>query len=118
MTEKFDDKLDRAARELATEISPKRDLWPGIAEAIATPKRSRWTPILAQAAAIVLLVGIGSTIEFELTHGKNGSWIRIDPPIDQVEMMGRLMDKQPTTIFLFPMPATEIIRAMTGIQNP
>ena len=39
MTDEFDNKLDRAARQLATEISPERDLWPGIAEAIERPQR-------------------------------------------------------------------------------
>jgi hypothetical protein len=57
-----DDKLIAAASALATEISPERDLWPGVEQAIATPKRSRWTPMLAQAAAVVLLVGASSGI--------------------------------------------------------
>jgi hypothetical protein len=64
MTEAFDNKLDLAARRLATEISPERDLWPGIAEAIEKPQRSRWTPVFAQAAAIVLLVGASSAVTY------------------------------------------------------
>jgi len=64
MTEEFDDKLDRAARQLATEISPERDLWPEIATAISSPRRSRWTPMLAQAAAVVLLVGASSFVTY------------------------------------------------------
>jgi hypothetical protein len=59
-----DDKLIAAASGLVTEISPDRDLWPGIEQAIATPKRSRWTPMLAQAAAVVLLVGASSGITY------------------------------------------------------
>lgn len=59
-----DDKLIAAASGLATDISPDRDLWPGIEQAIATPKRSRWTPMLAQAAAVVLLVGASSGITY------------------------------------------------------
>ena len=55
-----DDKLIAAASTLSTEISPDKDLWPGIAEAIAQPKRSRWTPVFAQAAAIVLLIAASS----------------------------------------------------------
>ena len=57
----FDDKLDQAARQLATEIAPERDLWPGIEQAIAAPprrERSMWNTLWAQAAAIVLLVGL------------------------------------------------------------
>ncbi len=59
-----DDELIAAASSLSTEISPDRDLWPGIAEAIAAPKRSRWTPMLAQAAAVVLLVGASSGVTY------------------------------------------------------
>ena len=59
-----DDKLAQAARGLATEIAPQRDLWPGIEEAISRPKRSRWTPMLAQAAAVVLLVGASSMVTY------------------------------------------------------
>ena len=72
MTKEFDDKLDRTARQLATEISPDRDLWPGIAEAITTPKRSRWTPMLAQAAAVVLLVGTSSAVTYIATKDSGG----------------------------------------------
>jgi hypothetical protein len=59
-----DDKLIAAASGLATGIKPERDLWPGIEQAIVTPKRSRWTPMLAQAAAVVLLVGASSGITY------------------------------------------------------
>ena len=59
-----DDELIAAASALSTEISPDRDLWPGIEQAIAAPKRSRWTPMLAQAAAVVLLVGASSGITY------------------------------------------------------
>ncbi len=59
-----DDKLIAAASELSTEISPGRDLWPGIAEAIARPKESRRMPMLAQAAAVVLLIGTSSGVTY------------------------------------------------------
>ncbi|MDH3430410.1 MAG: hypothetical protein OEM60_12415 [Gammaproteobacteria bacterium] len=59
-----DDRLVAAAGGLSTEISPARDLWPEIAEAIARPQRSRWTPMLAQAAAVVLLIGASSGITY------------------------------------------------------
>jgi len=64
MNDERDDKLITAARHLSTAIEPERDLWPGIAEAIARPKRSRWTPILAQAAAVVLLIGASSSLTY------------------------------------------------------
>ena len=64
MNDDRDDKLIAAASRLATEISPQRDLWPGVEEAISQPKRSRWTPMLAQAAAIVLLIGASSGLTY------------------------------------------------------
>lgn len=64
MNDKYDDKLMAAAGKLATEISPERDLWPDIETAIREPKRSRWTPVLAQAAAVVLLVGASSMVTY------------------------------------------------------
>ena len=79
MTEKFDDNLDLTARQLATEISPERDLWPGIAEAIEKPQRPRWMPMLAQAAAVVLLAGIREKLRYadvpEGLHGLGLSFI-------------------------------------------
>jgi hypothetical protein len=66
MNEQRDDKLMTAASQLATEIEPQRDLWPGIERAITetAPRRSRWTPAFAQAAAIVLLVGASSGLTY------------------------------------------------------
>jgi len=59
-----DDELIAAAGGLATEISPDRDLWPAIEQTIVAPKRTRWTPMLAQAAAVVLLVGASSGLTY------------------------------------------------------
>jgi hypothetical protein len=64
MSDKDDDKLMAAAGKLATEISPERDLWPGIEAAIHSPKRSSWTPMFAQAAAVLLLVGASSMVTY------------------------------------------------------
>lgn len=64
MNDQRDDKLMAAAQHLSTEISPQRDLWPEIAQAIAKPRRSRWMPRLAQAAAVVLLVGASSSLTY------------------------------------------------------
>ena len=64
MTDNFDDKLLQAAAQLDREISPQRDLWPGIAQAIEAPQRTGWAPMLAQAAAVVLLVGASSAVTY------------------------------------------------------
>ena len=81
MSKEFDDNLDRTAQQLATEISPERDLWPGIAEAIAAPKRSRWTPMLAQAAAVVLLVGTSSAVTYIATKDSSGPVVSVAPEL-------------------------------------
>lgn len=61
MNEQRDDRLIAAARELATDIAPERDLWPGIAESIARP-RGRSSGLFAQAAAVILLVAASSGV--------------------------------------------------------
>jgi len=68
-----DDKLMKAAGQLSTEISPERDLWPDIATAIEKPAPRRWTPMLAQAAAVVLLIGASSTVTYMVTVKDNAS---------------------------------------------
>lgn len=59
-----DDKLMQAARRLRADVSPERDLWPAIEAAIAAPAPRRWSPIFAQAAAVVLLVGASSAVTY------------------------------------------------------
>ena len=81
MTERNDDKLSRAAAELATEISPERDLWPGIAEAITAPVPRRWTPMLAQAAAILLLVGASSAITYVAVKDTGQPLVQVSPEL-------------------------------------
>ena len=68
-----DDKLMKAAGQLSTEISPERDLWPDIAAVIEKPAPRRWTPMLAQAAAIVLLIGTSSTVTYMVTTKDSAS---------------------------------------------
>lgn len=60
MNDERDDSLVRKAGQLATDIAPERDLWPGIAAATA-PRRRR-TPVFAQAAAALLLIAASSGI--------------------------------------------------------
>ena len=81
MTERDDDKMTRAARQLATEITPERDLWPGIAEAITAPSKPRWTPMFAQAAAVLLLVGASSAVTFVAVKGTEQPVVRVAPDL-------------------------------------
>jgi hypothetical protein len=59
-----DEELMRAAAKLEKAICPQRDLWPGISDAIHRPAPRRWSPMLAQAAAVVLLVGASSGVTY------------------------------------------------------
>lgn len=99
----FDDELMAAAAELRTEVTPERDLWPGIERVIAppaTPARTVWNSVWAQAAAVLLLVGgssgvtylamtdnaqtvpeltNGTTLVFEPVSGSFGSMYNLGP---------------------------------------
>ena len=55
------------AAKLSTAVTPERDLWPGIEQAITAPprrERSMWNTAWAQAAAVVLLVGGSSGLTY------------------------------------------------------
>lgn len=68
------DKLSADAARLATEIAPERDLWRDIEAAITTQTMggSRFPRYLAQAAAVLLLVGASSLITYSLTKSESG----------------------------------------------
>lgn len=70
-----DDKMTMAAKGLATEIAPSRDLWPGIEAAIQAPATTapRQTPWYAQAAAVLLLVGASSMVTYSVVKYDDGS---------------------------------------------
>ena len=59
-----DDKLLADAAKLRTEISPERDLWPDIEASITTPEKKAWSPMFAQAAAVVILVAGSSGLTY------------------------------------------------------
>ncbi len=73
------DKLIREAGRLATEISPERDLWPGVAEAISKPARARRMPGFAQAAGVLLLVAGSSGLTYLATRD-NVRIVEVAPP--------------------------------------
>ena len=81
MTDLNEDRLDVLAKGLATEISPQRDLWPGVAEGIATPPRRKWTPMFAQAAAVVLLIGASSAITYVTVKGQQEPIVQVSPEL-------------------------------------
>ncbi len=75
-----DDRLMELARGLAGDVQPERDLWPEIEAAIrdadarprsdAAPSISPWNRYLAQAAAVVLLVGASSGLTYLAMDGR------------------------------------------------
>jgi hypothetical protein len=69
------DALMRAAAALPREIKPGRDLWPGIELAISgKQQRNRWwNGALAQAAAVLLLVGGSSGVTYLAIKDDGGS---------------------------------------------
>lgn len=81
MTDANDDRFDKAAKQLVTEISPERDLWPGVAEAITAPQRPRWTPMFARAAAVVLLIGASSAVTYFTVKGQQGPVVNVMPEL-------------------------------------
>lgn len=58
------DPLTQAASKLAAGEPPSRDLWPEIEAAISEPQKQRWQFPLAQAAAVLLLVGGSSAVTY------------------------------------------------------
>lgn len=78
------DELTALARRLPAGIAPARDLWPGIESAIRERRRQRrfgWNRVLAQAAAVVLLVGGSSGITWLAMSAKMDA----GPPSGQTE---------------------------------
>ena len=70
----LDEEIMQAAGELAAEVTPARDLWPGIEASIADsvrPSGSVWNSVWAKAAAVVLLVGGSSGLTYLVTSAED-----------------------------------------------
>ena len=89
MTNETQDKLSRDAARLATNIAPQRDLWPDIEAAINAadaPQVRGFMPYLAQAAAILPLVGASSGITYlamkpgtDISPGAKNGALTVEP---------------------------------------
>ena len=67
MTDPFDEQLMAKARQLSADVEPARDLWPEIKASIEPPASTGaplWQRYLAQAAAVVLLIGGSSGLTY------------------------------------------------------
>lgn len=73
------DKLMDDAARLAKEIRPERDLWPGIEAEITGSAKRRWSPVYAQAAAVVLLVVASSGITYFAVKGDGAAPLAVQP---------------------------------------
>ncbi len=85
--DRFDDEVMAKAARLSTGVTPERDLWPGIEQAIKSPaveRRSMWNTVWAQAAAIVLLVGGSSGLTYLAMTGD------VDPTVPAMLAPGEL----------------------------
>lgn len=85
--DRFDDEVMAKAARLSTGVTPERDLWPGIEQAISAPvvtRRSMWNTVWAQAAAIVLLVGGSSGLTYLAMTGEG------DPTVPDMMAPGQL----------------------------
>jgi hypothetical protein len=85
MNDSNDDRFDRMAAGLATEIAPERDLWPGIVARLDDNDGEaggawQW-PSFAQAAAVVLLVAGSSGITWLATKDDRGPEFVIAPEL-------------------------------------
>ena len=82
-----DGKIMAGAAKLDRSVTPERDLWPGIAEAIsepARPQRSMQNAVWAQAAAVFLLIGASSGLTY-LAMNEN------DEPMEIIAATGTLV---------------------------
>ncbi len=71
------------------------------------------TELAARAAERAL-----ATVILQVGEGGDGVGIAVEIPIQQIEMMGRLVDEQTAGIFRIGMPAAEVVGAVLGVQIP
>ena len=62
--------------------------------------------------------GMIFTVMFQIAISNDLHWFRIEPPVEQVEMMGGLVNEQCTASFPDSVPAPEVGGTMIGIQVP
>ena len=84
----FDDKLMAMAAAMPAEVSPGRDLWPGIEQAIeqatTAPSHTAWNTVWAQAAAVVLLIAGSSGITYLSVKDDGNSTFPTVVDVDQL----------------------------------
>ena len=77
MNDQIDDKLMADAAKLSTEVRPQRDLWPEIEASIQAQQRKPRSPIFAQAAAVLLLVGASSGVTYMVMKNEQPTQVAV-----------------------------------------
>ena len=62
-----------------------------------------------------LAFGIGFAVETERPHGKNGVRFTVQPPVDQVEVVGGFMNEHTARVFHHSVPTLKVIAAMYSV---
>ena len=75
-------------------------------------------PCVLAAEAALAPLGAGRAVKVALARSVDLDRLLIEPPIDQVEVVRRLVDKEAAGIFLTPMPASIVVGAVDGIEKP
>lgn len=73
------DDIMRDAARLSQRIQPERDLWPDIEQSLEPQRRRNWTPMLAQAASVVLLVAASSAVTYFAVRDDTPASIAVQP---------------------------------------
>ncbi len=77
MNDKDDIMMDAA--RLSQSIAPERDLWPEIEQSIVPQPRRNWTPMLAQAAGVVMLVAASSMLTYFMVKDDGSASLSVQP---------------------------------------
>ncbi len=64
------------------------------------------------------LLGVLPAVELQAAFGVNPFRVAAEPEVHQIEMVGRFVYQQATTVALFPVPAAEVVCAMFGVEQP
>lgn len=75
-------------------------------------------PCRAEVGGEPALLGIRSPIERKRAGREDPRGRSVEPPVDQVEVVGGLVHKESAGVRLLPMPAPEVVGAMPGVQHP
>ena len=62
--------------------------------------------------------GVLGTVELQAARREDAARLAADPPVDEVEVVARLVDEEAPGVLLLAVPAAEVVRAVVGVQHP